>query len=306
MEIDIDRLGDRSFWLERHPEFHITDVPNASVSAATTDGSAHEAVRTSGYFEGRNVVDPAACAALATAVEGLAADGIPTPFLFVYDEVWNLLRAAGGVLNDVVGPNYLVGGDLWAWYVPPTAEGSGWAVHRDGNLGDAVRPDGSPDIVTAWIPLTEASPTNGCIYVLPVDRDPNVPDNLDVLEVGRRSLSSVRAVPASPGDVLGWSTRLLHWGGRSSNAAATPRISFSIYCCRADAENYADDFVPLDGAIPLHHRLGVICRALLSYEQSGLSGTTLPEGVHDFAVGQRDRLAKWLAMTADLQRPAQS
>jgi ectoine hydroxylase-related dioxygenase (phytanoyl-CoA dioxygenase family) len=190
------------------------------------------------------------------------------------------------------------------WHVAADPGASGWGPHRDGNLGDGTLDDGQDGLITVWIPLTEATPANGCMYVLPTDRDPLVPESLKVYGVARSDLAGVRSLPAAPGDVLGWNTRLLHWGGRSSVDAVAPRMSMSIYCQRRSAPRSNDDFVALDGAIPLRHRLGVISRAMLTYENSKLSGTALPAGVAAFAHEQRERLAVWLAMTAQLDSEA--
>jgi phytanoyl-CoA dioxygenase PhyH len=308
VNLPIDRFADKEFWLDLNPGLSITDIPNRGLTPPAPlepipAQALSESLDTRGFFTARSAFDPSVCTPLAVAVQRLVAAGIPTPFLFVYDEVWQLLSRAGAVLGALVAPEFLVGGDLWVWHVAPDAAAAGWSVHRDDNRGDGTLPDGRAAMVTTWVPLTEATPANGCMYLLPTDRDPNVPEHLDSREIGQSELSSIRAVPASPGDVLGWNTRLLHWGSRSSDQAVVPRISVSIYCQRRDVEPHSDDFVPLDGAIPLHHRLGIVSRALLTYESSGLTGTSLPDGVREFAKIQRGRLAKWLAMTADLRAP---
>lgn len=302
----VDELGRREFWLAMNPELSITDRPNrdhagptsrlGGIDAAALRGS----LRQRGYFHSEAAIDHAPCAPLARAMARLVEAGIPTPFLFVYDEVWQLLERSAVVLEELMGPGFLVGGDLWAWHVAADAQASGWAVHRDANI-DGMLPDGSVGLITVWIPLTDANPANGCMYVLPTDRDPFVPDQLDRREVSPADLASVRALPAGPGDVLGWSTQLLHWGGRSSDDATAARMSLSIYGQRDDVPRYRDDFVRLDGAIPLHYRLGMVGRALLAYESSGLSGTEISDDMRRFAEDRHQRLAKWLQMMAALQ-----
>lgn len=307
MTLPVDRFSARDYWLDVNPELSITDIPLREPVATRPLAEAArfgESIRDRGFFVATDALDAGSCEPLAAALARLVAAGIPTPFLLVYDEAWQMFARAGAVLATVVGADFLVGGDLWVWHVAADPGGSGWGPHRDGNLGDGTLPDGRAGLVTVWIPLTEATSANGCMYVLPTDRDPAVPDALDSKQVARCDLPSVRALPARPGDVLGWNTRLLHWGGRSSADAGAPRMSMSIYCQRRDAPRYGDDFVPLDGPIPLHHRLGVISRALLTYEKTGLSGTTLPPEVASFAEEQRTRLAAWLAMTAQMNDAA--
>ena len=108
-------------------------------------------------------------------------------------------------------------------------------------------------------------------------------------------------MPASPGTVDCWSTRLLHWGGKASAAAANPRMSLAIYVQRGDAELYHDDMIDPLGSVPLHYRLGIISRALRIYEDSRMAGTAVSDAVLEFADAQRDRLETWLAMVRQLE-----
>ncbi|MEZ5165229.1 MAG: phytanoyl-CoA dioxygenase family protein [Acidimicrobiales bacterium] len=300
-----DQLGDKAFWRSFAPTLTVSDVPSRDWEPPGPPGgdaaaSAARSLADHGYFTCREVVRPDLCARVGEVVARLVDAGIPTPFVFVYDEVWELLHQAGAVVARLLGPGFLVGGDLWAWHVAPNVGAAGWSVHRDTNLGSGRLHDGRTGLLTMWIPLTEATADNGCIRLLPADVDPHVPDDLGSLAMDAAARAAVVAVPATPGDVLGWTTEVLHWGGESTGRARGPRISVSIYAQRADAPPFADDFVPLDGAIPLHHRLGLVARALLAYEHSGLAGTALSEEVHDFAERERTRFASWLAMMAQL------
>ena len=74
-----------------------------------------------------------------------------------------------------------------------------------------------------------------------------------------------------------------------------------MYVQRRDAERIADDMIDPFTSVPLHHRLGVISRALLTYGGSSFSGTDIPEPILAFATEQNDRVRKWLAMTAQLR-----
>ena len=96
-------------------------------------------------------------------------------------------------------------------------------VGCDDNLGDGWLDDGRPGLITVWIALTEATVDNGCMYILPTDLDPTVPDDLKAREIGRYTLPGIRAMPASPGSMFCWSTRLLHWGAKTSVPDASPR-----------------------------------------------------------------------------------
>ena len=102
-------------------------------------------------------------------------------------------------------------------------------------------PDGSPASLNFWVPLTRATPRNGCMYAVPRSKDgcynntdceahfgylhgttnnrvPGAgggrafPDNF----TAGFSLQDVRALPRVPGEVMAWDGQLLHWGGRVS------------------------------------------------------------------------------------------
>ncbi len=306
----IDEFDRKELWLELNPELSITDIPMRGMDEGVARVGEEEIERQleglvrEGYFMFPKAVGADECRALAVAVERLVEAGIPTPFLWVYDETWQLFARAAAPIAGLVGPDFLAGGDLWVWHVAPEPGGAGWGPHRDANLGDELLPDGRPQVVTVWFALTEATPENGCMYVLPTDRDPNVPEALGDKSVALADLASVRALPAQPGALMGWNTRLLHWGARSSARAGAPRISVSMYVQRRDAERLTADMVDPFASVPLHHRLGVVSRALLTYAESGLSGTTVPEPMLAFATEQRARLIKWLAMTIELREAA--
>ncbi|MEM7143032.1 MAG: phytanoyl-CoA dioxygenase family protein [Actinomycetota bacterium] len=307
MTFDVARFGDRDYWLELNPELTISDIPSRGAGSAARSLAAGEVdaqagqFPTTGWMEFGDLLDPDRCRLLATALDRLVDAGIPTPFLYVYDEVWQLFLEAQEMLSGVLGEHYLVGGDIWVWHVSPESNTAGWAPHRDDNLGDGWLDDGRPAMITIWVALTEATIDNGCMYILPTDRDTNVPDNLKVREIDRYDLPGIRAMPATPGSIMAWSTRLLHWGGKASSTAEHARMSLAIYVQRADADPYHDDMLDPTGSVPLHYRLGVISRALRIYEDSRMAGTAVSDAVLEFADEQRERLEAWLAMVEQLE-----
>ena len=79
----------------------------------------------------------------------------------------------------------------------PQAGEAGWPPHRDKGR-QALAADGTPTSLTVWIPLTEATPENGCLYILPTHRDPVYgTDNENKFQ---GDLPQIRAVPSKPGD----------------------------------------------------------------------------------------------------------
>jgi hypothetical protein len=58
--------------------------------------------------------------------------------------------------------------DFWAWYIDPLKEEKGWQPHRD---RDTMSTTPDPQYCTVWIPLTDATLDNGCMFVLPARFD---------------------------------------------------------------------------------------------------------------------------------------
>ena len=100
--------------------------------------------------------------------------------------------------------------DFWGWVVDGKRTERGWRAHRDRSML-SVPPNTMPEYITFWSALSEATPDSACMYVVPATYDSHyhVPHG-----DGDVPLSDVRALPAASGDVLSWSGRLLHWGGR--------------------------------------------------------------------------------------------
>jgi hypothetical protein len=72
--------------------------------------------------------------------------------------------------------------------------------------------------LTSWIPLSDATPQNGCMYVVPAHLDPHY-GKPTTPRSQLPDLSLARALPVRPGDYLVWNQAVLHWGGESNEAA---------------------------------------------------------------------------------------
>src|SRR5439155_6934207 len=101
---------------------------------------------------------------------------------------------------------------FWVWFLPPSEEAAGWGPHRD-RVQCTVDDDNSPQVITVWLAFSDATPLNGCIYVLPTNFDDSferrVWDNRQTMVLRRPQ--DIRAVPASKGSLLSWNHGLLHW-----------------------------------------------------------------------------------------------
>ena len=56
-------------------------------------------------------------------------------------------------------------------YIDPAHSKKGWVPHRD-RRNMSFRADGAPEYATVWLALTEATPLNGCMHILPANFDP--------------------------------------------------------------------------------------------------------------------------------------
>lgn len=224
-----------------------------------------------GYFNLDAVFDVSRIQTMAGVVKSLVKASCPPVFAFVFDEFWKTCGQLSSLLQALLGKQYCQLPDFWAWHVDPANESSGWRPHRDKGFG-ALNPDGSPKSFTVWIPLTEATPLNGCMYVVPAHLDP--PSRYQNEEDRRMpaNLQDVRALPAKPGAVLGWNQSILHWGARSSRRATEPRISFACEFQRGDIEPYNRPLLDPVQPPPFELRLALIGKQILQYRHMyGLS-----------------------------------
>lgn len=199
---------------------------------------------------------------MAGTIRRFSADGISPVFAFLFDEFWAPFHALDALLGGVLG-RYAMLPDFWAWNVDPQKGESGWAPHRDqGRV--SLAPDGAPLSLTCWIPLTEATPLNGCMYIVPAAMDPvyGTPHEKDHHRI---ELSAARALPAKPGDFLVWNQAVLHWGGRTSRRAEHSRVSMAMEFQRQDIEPFNLPLLPPGKPVPFELRLQLVAKQLLQY-----------------------------------------
>jgi hypothetical protein len=267
-ERDWDALRTREFWQRLNPELTISDRPLAAPLAARPPIAAAVAARAReqldalGFFATPPVLTAAECAVLRTAVARLAEAGLPSGCLAVYDEVYRCFAGLEPLFEPVLGADYLwVADGLWAFYVPagaPARNGlwSPFDAHRD-SLGPdpAVVGGGRPSILTVWIPLSDVTPAESCLYVVPKPGDPGFRAGEQGVGAGDFDLQSIRAIPAAAGSVVAWSTHLIHWGSRSWADAASARVAVTTYFQRADVPPFDPSVFDPAGEVSLDSRL---------------------------------------------------
>jgi hypothetical protein len=126
-----------------------------------------------------------------------------------------------------------------------------------------LRPDGGPISLTTWIPLSEATPLNGCMYIVPAHADPTYGTPRE--KEFHFELPAIRALPAKPGEILVWNQAVLQWGSRSSHCATESRISMAFEFQSLDSRPFNTPILPRDQAVPFDLRLRLISKQVLQY-----------------------------------------
>lgn len=261
----VDKSLSADYWRGLNPQLTIEGGSSGDLESAPLDEPEREAtvahIAERGYFHTGPVLAPEFLSGLSQAVETTRAAGWPATACFVYDEFWHVsrTRSTQALLRRALGHGCAQIPKFWGHYVNPLKHARGWRPHIDGGL-DAAR----EQRLTVWVPLTEATLDNGCMYVIPRDLEP--PEGVDQADV-RAVLPAVRAVPAHPGELVGWDHHTLHWGSTVSENDARPRISLSFEFISADATPSPDEQPLLDLEVlpSFEQRLGFIANGVAVY-----------------------------------------
>lgn len=253
----------REFWTARAPDLHVEGL--APPPPVDFDGARFSTVRElmllDGYFQESGVSFDVDLPSLANAVRKLSEEGLSPVFAFIYDEFWFPFCQLDKMYREILG-SYAMLPDFWIWNVDPRKGDSGWAPHRDKGAA-SLRPDGTPNSITTWIPLSNATPLNSCMYIVPARHDPTY----GTAREGefRFELPSVRALPAQPGDVFIWNQAVVHWGSKSSPLATESRVSMAVEFQRADVPPMNQPLIKPAILLPFEARLKLIAKQVLQY-----------------------------------------
>jgi hypothetical protein len=210
---------------------------------------------------------------MADTVRSLSGANLSPVFAFLYDEFWHPFLKLHLLYAALFGGKYLLLPAFWVWNVDPKRNESGWKPHRDrGRI--SLFDDGAPKSLTTWIPLSSATPLNGCMYIVPACHDPiyataedlNYATAEDLNLRLRLEFSSIRALPAKPGDFFIWNQEVLHWGGRTSSRATESRVSIAFELQRADVPAFSEPLLDPFDIPPFETRLKLIAKQLLEYQ----------------------------------------
>lgn len=195
--------------------------------------------------------------AIAQTMSNLVAAGWPSVFIFLYDQPWKmclrLFDLMAPILND---EEATLEASLYAWalerqpkdtLIKEKVGGNFGSPHRDITYKNCHATDGSPDILSLWIPLVDVSADNGCMMVVPRECDPQfaldkLPKDQDPFS-HRFQYASIKALaPITGGTTLVWHPNLIHWGSACSFfSELPPRKSIAMAFRVCDARRPSTD-----------------------------------------------------------------
>jgi hypothetical protein len=199
---------------------------------------------------------------MADTVRSLSAANLSPVFAYVFDEFWYPFFKLHRLYAALLGGRYCLLPDFWVWNVDPKKGEAGWTPHRDKGRR-ALLDDGSPKSLTTWMPLSPATPLNGCIYIVPAQLDPTY----GTADEKKRQFeyASIRALPGNPGDFFIWNQAVLHWGGRTSSRAAESRVSMAFELQPADVPAFNDPVIDPLRVMSFEQRLKLISKQIYQY-----------------------------------------
>lgn len=270
---------ERRLTLATDPAYWLSIAPFATIERPSSgeDGPADgadvarelERLETHGYFQFGPLISDVRISRMRHCVESLRNAGWPPVFSFVFDDFWSVARteSTSTFLELALGPGYLQNSHVWSHWVDDRASARGWAPHLDQGTSDFRKR------LSVWIPLTDATIGNGCIFVVPrhgarSDVEMRV-CRLEALESADYLflLQNTLPLPATAGCVLGWDGNIVHWGG-VNRGDPNPRISLALEFIAADALPYKSELPLVDPRRPLptmRERLFAIAKALGKY-----------------------------------------
>jgi hypothetical protein len=265
--MDAEQIRNPQFWQSFAPRLHIQKSPVLSdfrmlqPTPELSEGLKGQ-IKQEGYFHIQQVDWDVDLKLMADTVRALSAAGLSPVFAFMYDEFWIPFYKLHAIYSSLIGPDYLVLPDFWIWDVDPKRGESGWRPHRDRSFGSLL-PDGSPKSLTTWIPISQATPLNGCMYIVPANFDPTYGTPND--KEWKFEYSSIRALPGNPGDFFIWNQAVLHWGSKTSPRAMESRVSMAFEFQRADVPAFNSPTIKPLSILNFDDRLKLIAKQILQY-----------------------------------------
>jgi hypothetical protein len=193
----------------------------------------------------------------------------------LFDNTWELAASSRSVLEKSTLETNRFQFDILAWYI----DSGGFSPHRDRQPEDVAASFEKDDakFATQWIALTDATPENSCLYVIPKGSDPGYlggdtedEDPLRRALPNKEAFQQIRALPRQQGQSVLFTHRIIHWGSaRDPASRQPPRIAISFVCSDPTFEKpYVDPaYFTSEKAPPFHIRMLLVCAQLLIYYQ---------------------------------------
>ncbi|RYE83948.1 MAG: hypothetical protein EOO65_03100 [Methanosarcinales archaeon] len=216
---------------------------------------------------------------LVETIKKLRAAGYPPIFIYMYDETWHFIDRMFEAVQPVLGHNVVLEPSIYAWALQNRRNDSDAYIgeafslpHRDYEFGESWE-NGRITLLTIWMPFTDATLENGCMFMLPREFDeyfdtpqhgnhmrsarPGAPiddarrkrrrdeDDADGAAKIRHSpfedhelrlkfdIGAARALPGAAGTFFSWAGNTVHWGSHSMRRAPEPRMSMALVFKRA-------------------------------------------------------------------------
>ena len=266
MYLDKESIFQKSFWQSLNQQLSIEQPSKYKEPAIEFSESIKNNLKVrlikEGYFDVPNVNWDPSIKSIEMGIKNLYSQSIPVVFAFIYDELWILLRQLKKILAVFLDDPVMRLPDIWVWFLDPVKDDKGWEPHRDKGK-HALFSDGSPKSLTIWIPITDATALNGCIYILPKHLDSAY--NKEDEYKSPINLQHIRALPAAAGSLLCWDQAVMHWSGTASSRCNIQRISISCEYQRADIPPFKQPLQLIDDIPSYTERLKLIARQIIQY-----------------------------------------
>ncbi|KAL9183439.1 hypothetical protein ACHAXT_004295 [Thalassiosira profunda] len=356
----LTRWSDADHWRRLCPHLTILEdaLPARSSSGDGCNEATNEKLLTRLVDDGYALLDRPACGdslreKLARGITDLEEQhSLPATFVLLFDEAWALAAESYKILlqnnissgngdekrspkqSGILQPHQMAFNfDVLAWHIDPRSGKAGFSPHRDRQpetmdaLKDSFYPDGQAKYVTHWVALSDATPENSCLYVIPRQFDPGytggddppenegecskddsdecsekeqtISDPLSRALSTKQSYQNIRALPRNAGASVIFTHRILHWGSRGNPEAldVRPRIAISFVYSDVEfeapylvGETLAEDGSGKWRCPPFSIRLLMVCAQLLIYYQRfDLPASTL-RACYDYCKANADKL----------------
>lgn len=292
-----EQIEDMTFWQKLNPCSEVSDW-QLSVLPDSTNLSRQlisytDQLQEEGYFQTAPLIPAAMQREMLECITTVRKYGFPAIFALVYDVFYKAFAYFDAILTRFLGSGYFLVPNFWVYYIEPSDTGKGFEPHRDAEYADTIREDGLPKVLTLWVTVTEATPLNSCMYMVPKNRDPQYHQAIHDLETGATqfALEDIRALPTQAGTLSCWDQYVYHWGSRSSKRAPAPRVSYALYCQRGDMAAVDSTVIDLRKGIDFETRLGLICKSMYRYSYLNVpSRSTLTDPLLSFLKGHMANL----------------